>query len=582
MPKTLILHHECNLLENAEIIFFNDIIKIYFHKKNHNSQNNFETFRPYGISEKLLIEDAAYLDKIFDIYITKISIELNRIHNQEKSVRYWNIILGIWLRDFIYASYNRYKTLKEGLKKHKIDKAVLVEDNNSYTIKESTSFNKLTNNLTFDAIFVSNILRYIPCKSNFQIINYQISKTKKKDDFPKNKKDLLPKFISNFLSLFQRYDRCNFFVISSYLTLFEEIKLNFLLNKKIQYFYYPTIQYKKNEIDSNIRDQISFSSNSTNEFERILDKMIPIYLPLSVLENYNQIINFIEKLNLPKSPKKIFSSNCFGEGGPNQFWIADKVEQGSKYYIGQHGAGYLELYEKNFRVEIKPADGLISWGQDKLNKKIIPSFNFTIRNKKKRYSNNKNILLVFRSSGVRSVPYDRFAYGEIVFNNTEKLINNLDKKIKKNLVLRLHSNYKKGIYYNFDNFLNKNNSIKIDRKTNYIELAKKSKLTIFNDYSSGFLHNLILNIPSIVFMPLNLGFIHKDNKSDFEKLIENKLIFTDIHDLTNFLNKNIDNFETMWNEKNCIQSRKIFTESYSIPPPINKLDEFSKILKNLP
>ena len=102
---------------------------------------------------------------------------------------------------------------------------------------------------------------------------------------------------------------------------------------------------------------------------------------------------------------------------------------------------------------------------------------------------------------------------------------------------------------------------------------------IFNDFSSGFLQNLTLNYPSIVFSPLGLSFIHEENKTDFEELIKIKLIFTDVKSLNNHLNKIWNNTETWWNDTSNVKVRKIFLEKYSLKPPSNGLNEFSNILK---
>ncbi|WP_341246868.1 hypothetical protein, partial [Nereida ignava] len=125
--------------------------------------------------------------------------------------------------------------------------------------------------------------------------------------------------------------------------------------------------------------------------------------------------------------------------------------------------------------------------------------------------NKKKALFVFKSSGNRIVPYDRFELGKIIFDQSQYLISNLNDEIKKNLLLRLHSSYKEGIYFNFDNFINNNPSLKINKKTNFIKLITSSKITIYNDFSTGFVYGLNMNLPSVIFLPLGLKFIHDEN-----------------------------------------------------------------------
>ena len=586
MKKILILYDEIDLMSEKEMIYFNEIIRsrhLIFNRENlKNVNQNF--FDPYGLTEKLLYDDAKYLDKVFNKYLNKISIGLNNLHNQKNSLKYWNIILGVWLRDFIYTSYNRFRTLREGLKKFNINEIILIENKkNNFPIIESTDFNKYTNNLFFDAILISNIFKNLEKNNGIKIIRSEDTFYPTNLNLKYKKKSIIStilKFISKILNFLSGYKNAKYFVLKSYLSLFEEIKLNFILNKKFQFNEYPTIEYNEKKINLSLRSNLNFNNDSENEFETILNKIIADYIPMTVIENYKQVEDFIKsKLNWPHNPQLIFTSNSFGDGGPTQFWIAQKTEKGTKYYIGQHGGGYLELYDKKLRVEIKPADGMIAWGKKVFDNKFFSAFNFTVLNRKKNNFLGKKLMIVFRSSGVRTVPFDRFEYGKILYEKSSEIVKNLSEEIKKETLLRLHPNYKKGIYLTFDEFLKKNKYLKIDSTTKYFKLLKNSKIVIFNDFSSGFFQNLTLDYPSIVFSPLGLSFIHNENKGDFEELIKIKLIFTDVKSLNNHLNEIWNNTEAWWNDTSNVKVRKIFLEKYSLEPPVNGLSEFSNILK---
>ncbi len=582
MTLSLIVYDKCEIPNDSEKVFFNELIKSHYFKDK-DKNNKYKILSPYGLSEELLSKDAEYLSNIYDKYILKISNELNRVHNLKRSSRYWSIILGKWLRDFTYAIYNRYQTIKKGLREHKINEVILIKDEeNFFPIIDATTINYYSNDRIFDAILISNIFKSLNFQNDLKISfsKNNFFEEKKKSKYKKEKKSFFAVSAYNLLSRFRNNHKSEFFVISSYLRLREELELNYYLNKKLQFFYYPNIEYKKSEIDLNLRNKLSFKDETKNEFEIILNKIINFYLPLSVLENFSQIRDYIRKIKWPDNPKVIFSSNSFADGGPTQFWIAEKVEHGSKYYFGQHGAGYLEYYDKKFRAEIKPVDGFITWGNHKFSHKIHPTFNFTIT-KNKNNKNKKKALFVFKSSGNRIVPYDRFELGKIIFDQSQYLISNLNDEIKKNLLLRLHSSYKEGIYFNFDNFINNNTSLKIDKKTNFIKLITSSKITIYNDFSTGFAYGLNLNLPSVIFLPLGLKFIHDENKKDFINLIENQIVFTSVEKLKDYLNDSWNKIEENWSRSESQRARNLFMESYSRSPPTNKIKAFSEVLKNL-
>ena len=88
-----------------------------------------------------------------------------------------------------------------------------------------------------------------------------------------------------------------------------------------------------------------------------------------------------------------------------------------------------------------------------------------------------------------------------------------------------------------------------------------------------------MNYPSIVYLPLGLSFIHDENKADFEELIKENLIFTDIKKLNNHLNEIWDNIDVWWNSKSIVKTRETFLEKYSLKPSLNSLSKFSNTLK---
>ena len=145
--------------------------------------------------------------------------------------------------------------------------------------------------MLFDAIFISNIFENLENKAGVKIIQSQefdsslITYTQNKKS---NKLHLL-NFLSKALNYFNNSNESKYFVLRSYLNLFDEIKLNFLLNKKVQLNEYPFIKYKEKKINDSLRFKLNFNSNAENEFENILSKIIPYYIPMTVIENYNQV-----------------------------------------------------------------------------------------------------------------------------------------------------------------------------------------------------------------------------------------------------------------------------------------------------
>ena len=270
MKNLLILFDKVEFSSEKEIFYFNEIIQSRHLELNNKKLTiiNYNVFEPYGLTEKLLYEDAIYLDKVFNKYLNKISIELNNLHDQNNSLKYWNIILGTWLRDFIYTTYNRYKTLKIGLKKFDINEIILFENKkDNFPILESTTFDKLTNNLFFDAILISKIFKNLENNKNIKISRSEDLLHPSGLDLKHEKKNIrgeMLKIISKTLNFLSNYHNAKYFILKSYFGLFEEIKINFFLNKKLQFNEYPEIEYEKKKINSSTRSNLNFNKESEN------------------------------------------------------------------------------------------------------------------------------------------------------------------------------------------------------------------------------------------------------------------------------------------------------------------------------
>ena len=254
----------------------------------------------------------------------------------------------------------------------------------------------------------------------------------------------------------------------------------------------------------------------------------------------------------------------FGKGDKYNIWIAEKVHEGSKYIVGQHGQGYLEYYDKFSRIEFRTCDKFISWGNKTFSKKMKPLFNFKIWGEKKtNFKNNKKILIITRSTGNQITHYDRWELGNNIFIKTKNLIERIDVSLKKNLVVKLHKNYKNFFYPEFDEFLSKKSYLSIKKNESFKKLVDKSRLVIFNDYSTGFLECLSIDHPTLCLFPNQLNFIHSSNKEDFKILQKNNLIFFSEIKLASFVNENFKNIESWWNSGKIKKIKKNFCTKYS-------------------
>ena len=129
-------------------------------------------------------------------------------------------------------------------------------------------------------------------------------------------------------------------------------------------------------------------------------------MPNYVLESFKEISKRANKLSFPKKPRNIFTSLAFAYDEMFKIYLANKVEEGSKYYVGQHGNNYFSSIYTNHLPEIKTCDGFFSWGEVR-HKKSIPCFNFNILNKKRSRNVGPNLTIMTRPVGTDFSFYSR-------------------------------------------------------------------------------------------------------------------------------------------------------------------------------
>lgn len=554
--QNLIIFSKLSKNINKDVVLFNESIRQQLFKNS--IKNKVKISKPYGLKLSQIKKDHDYLLKCYKNFLKALIFNLNNIHNTNKDNRYWEIIIGHWLKHFLWTIYNRYKTLINTKKEFNIEEVEIINTKKfSYPLNDTFDLNILANNEFFNFVLLSSIIE------ETKIFKFKYTKKKFK------KKILLEKKINynkNILKDILDNLGKDIFITDTYIPR----KNNFLLQVLVNNFPNTNIKFnkllnEKKNLQLDLRKQLDLTKRHKDPFILLASKLIKNFLPLSFIENYEKIRFEISKnKKLKKKKKIIFTSNLFGKGDKYNIWIAEKVHEGTKYIVGQHGQGYLEYYDKFSRVEFRTCDKFISWGNKKFSKKIKPLFNFKTWDAKKiNFRNNSKILIITRSSGTQITHYDRWELGNNIFIKTKNFIEKIDIKLKKEIILKLHKNYKKNIYPEFDEFLDKKHNFSIKKNENFKKLVDSSRVVIFNDYSTGFLECLSIDHPTICLFPSKLDFIHSSNTEDFKLLLKNNLIFFNELKLAVFLNKNYNNIEYWWNTKKIKQIKKNFCIKYS-------------------
>lgn len=558
-----------------------------------NIENSFSSLNKYRVVESVehdedKVDNTIYqIASVYNSIIDDLVRELNKKHNENKSKRYWEIIIGPWLKSFLGIVHNRYYRVSEAIKFNEIS-CFVYESKDNFVISENDICCNSHDKIAFEEwnlALYEKIVDFLKTTETIIKIN-----TKRKF---KSKKKNLNLYLKKNLNLYLKFKE----TLSLFLSLFlkkKSIVLYKLPLKKIdiiltqlKFFQVPQFFISRNipfvKSDEYLRKQFNFKKLDVSKFERFVRQILPLFLPTNYLENYNNIKNISKKKPLPENPSIIFCCTSFFDDEIFKFWTADKVEKKIKYCVIQHGCGYFTSKNTSIQTDLDTSDKFLSWGDYK-KERIIPFFNTNnLRHKKKNDFNSKSKIFFYAPamySDQRKRPYNDYMFMMDDHYRMKNIIYNLKSGLNENLIIKL---------YNYDDFflrkkilkeiLNLNNSIKITDNINKDKIYKHSKLIVHANDGTGFLETLSLNIPSIFSIP-NLNWVTRESKKDYEELVDANILFFDPIKAAIHINNHYDNIENWWENSKVKKIKNNFVNKYSRPLEKDYLSHFQSIIKD--
>ena len=537
--------------------------------------------KPYDPDTQKKKIDYLNLIKLEENLFPQICALLNNHHGTKHGKRFWNIAIGHWFRATLQMLYNRINTIEQLFKTENISKTVLYRSD--YCSLASLDFsstlisfnNDKWNNILYgriiDLLGIKNIIIDFYDKEKNKFI-YQTYKRKISSNNFNYKKKIL-KFIQEYYrKISERFVKNNdALIINSYLPKKEEIKLELALAQFPQSWIKEDLNIlakPDNIIRKNLIKNLIFKSN--NKFENILSELLCELLPVCYLEGYKELNKIVEKQKWPKKPKFIFTSNSFMTDEVFKLWVANKVEFGTKYYVGQHGNNYftrknIDIRNRFPRVEEKTPDKFLTWGWSNGQSKFKPAFIFKTTGKKIYNHNSKGgLLLIEKCKSFRHEIWDSSSEFNDYFEDQKKFVKNLDNEVKKKLIIRLHPGYQDGRYnedlkwQEFDKTLRINSEV-----TSIGNLTKKNRLTIFSYDSTALLETLSCNIPTLAFWKNTFEHLRESVLPDYQTLVDAGILHLSPESIANKVNEIWKDVDQWWKNDNIQKTRLNFCKKYA-------------------
>ena len=365
-------------------------------------------------------------------------------------------------------------------------------------------------------------------------------------------------------------------------------KNEFFLQLKLKQFpyIYSEMLYEninlKNTYDVSKRKKLSnmFEKKVKDQFIKNFLRTISFFLPNSFLESFEEINNYEKKIFGSRNKHFIFTSVSYAYDDIFKRCMANNnYKYNTKLIIGQHGIGY--PLERNTsiigtsRAELEFCDKYLSWGDfpDSKFSKIISSSvlsNRSYLNDFKKGIAKKTLLQIIQPH--REAQYKMFntkIYFFNFLNNFNFFLNKINSNIFNNIFVKIHpydlnSKIRKNIWKKAIENYKLSSNIDYDfSKKKMINVNKKTKVFLFNYFSTGFLECISENIPCLMYCQNYEKNFSNENKKIIKSLIDCNIIFYNYDNLIIFLNNNWDRINEWWCDEGLQDKRKNFSEFFA-------------------
>lgn len=307
--------------------------------------------------------DQHYLETLYERLMSHLGQSLNALHGLHVSNRYWRILLGSWLWEYVAALHD-YSVLLEAAKRQYPGFSTILLDEDSYFVPRNTmEFNWVCSEDAYNLQLISKILSFgggdfLRKPMQVQVTYPGVNNPAALERRPwKEICKRLVRWIERATRGFSRVVLTN-----SYFSNAAQLKLFLRTRGAVWPHFLEESDYPDFTIQQEVRRSLLSDFQATSEFERMMIQVLPSDIPQTFVEGFNHLRGMYDK-RYPGKPKAIFSANAWHYYDDFKQWAASHAEKGVPLLGTQHGGNYGSLLNHPCeKLEIGIVDQFYSWG----------------------------------------------------------------------------------------------------------------------------------------------------------------------------------------------------------------------------
>jgi putative transferase (TIGR04331 family) len=505
------------------------------------------------------IQDDYYnINEMYAKIIIPIVNGLNKYHNINRSVDYWEVIVGPWLLDFIAVFWDRWESLRTAVENNDVSETYIINHSiDSFTPCDYNGALELFQNDFWNHALFADIL-YSSSPSCIKLnklecrdISKGVIQARPKENINqlKNKAIIL---IDSILGKFQKKYKVVF--VSSYFDILSLIKISLKLkqiprlhlefNKNLDFG-----KFKKN------RKSLVFDFPSNNSFYKAVVKMAASQIPSAYVENYSILLN--ESLRISTTGKIIFASTAYHTNELFKVWCAEKMEMGVKAIYSDHG-GSLRSLMSNYKI-VKKFDTVATWIRTKNPQWLQVPPSKLVGMNLDLYKGNDITLIGFERSRYvyrcESGPISSLVLED--YSQKQEFIYNLNLYSKSHLKIR--PNPSSHSQWNLkQQYIDKFGSEIISQHGTFREAISHSSIIVCSYPQTTFFESMSSGAPTIILYIKEYWEMQVDFDDIIEELLCAKIIFYDSVKAAEHINAISKSPLIWWNSSTVVNARNNF------------------------
>ncbi|HEV8661311.1 MAG TPA: LIC12162 family protein, partial [Thermoanaerobaculia bacterium] len=302
-------------------------------------------------------EAAAYVDELGERLLPPLARYLNSVHGEQRSDRYWRILVGVWLMHAVHAAYDRYVLLSEAIGSTEVNTIGL--DRSDYRVPTTTvDHHAALKNDLYNLQLFTQIL---------EAKGYEFPRRKASSPPPPHalyRRSPLKRVVVSSVEglarlgerLLEKPGRIAFY--SSYGSWSAELRILLQSGFGVIPMHPPAVEIEREPVFDSRRLGLA-DLPASSPFERILVSLLPQLFPTIFLEGYRELVS------------SCAAPSVGGVASVSGWYFEEHVkcraailaDRGAKIFALQHGGGYgiyrvapAERYEKRL------CDRFLVWG----------------------------------------------------------------------------------------------------------------------------------------------------------------------------------------------------------------------------